>query len=461
MKKKRIINNGAWISLVVFMTLAAGAVLAAPPKVKRTVPRNAKQDVDPSLQEIHIEFDQDMNRGGYSICGSGPNFPKIIGKPRWVNARAIVVRVKLVPNHKYTLSINSRSYKNFKSIRGEPAIPYPITFKTAPGPRNAPAGKLRTGDNAQAVRELRRAIDEDYSYRDRQKIDWDGLFVKHSRAMKQAGTAKEFAEAAAMLLAHAKDMHIWLVAGDDTIRTFKRDIRRNYNLNTLENEIPGWGVQNNRVTTGRFDDGIGYIMIRTWSSERSDEMKAAYEALQDFSKSPGLIIDVRPNGGGAEPLAQQFAGCFVGKPAVYAKHVYRDANQPRGFGKTRMRVLQPNKERPRYSRKIAVLMGPANMSSCEAFLLMMKRVPGCKLIGETSFGSSGNPKPVELGNDVTVFLPSWKALRLDGSCFEGEGITPDVTVRTNPAELLEGDPVLTAALNFLRGNRRSGATSKH
>ena len=91
-------------------------------------------------------------------------------------------------------------------------------------------------------------------------------------------------------------------------------------------------------------------------------------------------------------------------------------------------------------------MGPANMSSCEAFLLMMKQVSDCKLVGAASYGSSGNPKPVDLGNGVTVYLPSWKALRPDGTCFEGQGLDPDFIVNVTPAELETADPVLQAAL---------------
>jgi len=92
------------------------------------------------------------------------------------------------------------------------------------------------------------------------------------------------------------------------------------------------------------------------------------------------------------------------------------------------------------------------MSSCEAFLLMMKQIPNCKLVGDRSYGSSGNPKPVDLGNGVTVWLPSWKALRPDGTCFERKGIEPDVLVRTTNAQIRKKDPVLESALRYLRNS---------
>lgn len=93
------------------------------------------------------------------------------------------------------------------------------------------------------------------------------------------------------------------------------------------------------------------------------------------------------------------------------------------------------------------------MSSCESFLLMMKQVPNCKLIGEKSYGSSGNPKPYDLGNGVTVWLPSWKDLGPDGVCLEGQGIEPDIVVRASAQDLRVRDPVLEAAVRWINSNR--------
>ena len=68
-------------------------------------------------------------------------------------------------------------------------------------------------------------------------------------------------------------------------------------------------------------------------------------------------------------------------------------------------------------------------------------VPVLALGGEKSFGASGNPQPIALGNNVTVYLPCWKDLRLDGTCFEGEGIAPDIEVRATTDDLAAGDPL--------------------
>ncbi|NLZ07551.1 MAG: hypothetical protein GXY19_20465 [Phycisphaerae bacterium] len=431
-----------WVALVI---LPAASLLAVPPKVVETVPRNGDLNVDPDLRELRFVFDQDMSTGGYSICGGGPLFPKTVGRPRWADSRTLVMRVQLVADHEYRLSVNCPAAQKCRNVAGESAVPCPVQFRTAAA-NDAPQPATGSQGNAQAAARLREAIDTQYSYKDLRGVDWAAVFAEHMPALEGAKNPAAFAEAVARLLAHARDMHIWIEVAGTTVQPFKRDIVRNYNLDTLAKVVPVFQKRSAVVYTGRFDNGVGYIRIDSWDSKHTEALEQVYVALGELASARGLVVDVRPNSGGAEPLAQKFAGCFIDKPVVYAKHVYRDASAPSGFGQTQERVLEPSKPRPKYRGKVAVLMGPANMSSCEAFLLMMKQVPGCKLVGAASYGSSGNPKPVDLGNGVTVYLPSWKALRPDGTCFEGQGIAPDFAVNATPVELEAADPVLQAAV---------------
>jgi C-terminal processing protease CtpA/Prc len=82
--------------------------------------------------------------------------------------------------------------------------------------------------------------------------------------------------------------------------------------------------------------------------------------------------------------------------------------------------------------------------------MMMKQAPGCTLMGDRTAGSSGNPKPVDLGNGVVAFVPSWKDLRLNGTCLEGEGFAPDIAVKTMPQDFEKDDSVVDTALQLLR-----------
>lgn len=308
--------------------------------------------------------------------------------------------------------------------------------------------------NAQALVQLREAIDNDYSYRDVRRVRWDQLFLQYGPALASASGPEDFATKAAAMLGAAQDVHITVqVEGGRRFGTCKESVPANYNEAFIERLVPNFRRHNATVATGQWKDGIAYLMIRDWNVDRKANLEPAFQALAQWQESPGLVIDVRPNGGGGEGLAESIAGCFVDHPAVYAKHVVRDANAPGGFSPVQERVLDPNAKGPKYRGRIAVLMGPKCVSSNEAFLLMMKQVPGCTLVGERSRGSSGNPKPHQLANGVTVYLPSWKAMRPDGTCFEGQGIAPDVRVAARPTDFQNRDPVLDAALSLLRKKR--------
>jgi len=87
--------------------------------------------------------------------------------------------------------------------------------------------------------------------------------------------------------------------------------------------------------------------------------------------------------------------------------------------------------------------------------MMMKQVAGCTLIEDRTAGVSGNPRRVDLGNSVTVFVPRWWGLRLDGTCLEGEGFAPDIAVRVGAAGFEHGDTVIEQTLSVLRNGERA------
>lgn len=311
--------------------LALCAVVAIPmlamsaPRVLRTIPQNGDNHVDAGLGEIRVEFDSDMQADGYSFVGGGPSFPKPMGQARWLDQRTCVLPVQLEPDHDYSFSINSERFTKFRGADGAAAVPMPVAFHTAGRPDAAP---LSPEQSRAVISELRRAIDEHYSYRDRRGLDWDDLFLKNRSALEEARTSAALAAAVA--------------------------------------------------------------------------------------------------------------------------NVLRAADQPNGFSKPIDRVLTPAKEgRPRFRGKVAVLQGRFTLSSAESFVLMMKQVPRCITVGDTTYGSSGNPQPYDLGDGITIHLPSWKDMDAKGHELEGVGIAPDVVVGADPDSLKTGDPIIAKAHELL------------
>ncbi|MGO8677126.1 MAG: S41 family peptidase [Limisphaerales bacterium] len=265
---------------------------------------------------------------------------------------------------------------------------------------------------------------QDYSYRDLRRVDWKRRFVALGRRLRAAGTALEFAGEAAKLLGPAQDPHLWLRVGRQTVPTYRRCAQRNVDLSALPGLVRSWRQHNEVVMSGSLAEGVAYLCLRAWPGHAPHQLRPAYRVLRQAAAArQSLIIDVRANGGGAEPLAARFAGCFVGGPVCYAKHLTMRAGKLTGPFE---RWVKPNQAGPRHRGRVAVLVGPGTVSSCESFVMMMRRVPGCKLIGQRTAGSSGNPKPVDLGNGVVLFVPSWQDLDLHGACLEGRGVEPDV-----------------------------------
>ena len=415
---------------VMVLSLFSCVAMAAAPKVVKAVPDNGAIDVDPGTTELRVTFDQAMDMGGFSFVGGGESFPGSGAQSHWIDETTCVLPIALKPAHSYWLSINSNRFQNFRSKQGEPATPYPISFVTAEAAGTPP---LTPELNEAAIAKLRQALQDDYAYLELHKVDWNQEFALAEPALKKAKTAQQFAATAGKILAKADDMHIWLMAGKVLIPAKIRRVDPNCSIPVLMRLVPNCQPKNAMVWTGRYDDGIAYVMIRNFTGDASS-LSPALDALQNCS---AVIVDVRTNSGGDELLARQFAGCFVTAPQTYAKDIIRRGGKDSPVYE---RVLDPNPSRPIFGGKVALLIGPENMSSCESFIMMMKTLPNCTTIGQKTYGSSGNPRPHDLGNGVTVMLPSWRDLRLDGTCFEGEGLTPDIQVDGGGGSV--DDPVL-------------------
>jgi hypothetical protein len=430
--------------LVTFAYPAPGAV----PRVLSTRPAIGDTAVDPASEEIRIEFDQDMDRGGYSLCGGGPKFPKLQGQGYWESARVCVFPVELEPERDYELSINCPSAKRFRSSAGEPAVITPLNFKTgkATGPQ-----KSQMELNRNALATLRRAIDTRYSYRNRVVNDWAAIFSNAEPALITASTPMEFARRAGEVLGGAQDGHLFLKVGETIVPSFTLQLRANGDPPRLRKLVLNWKQQNKIIASGKFPDDIGYILIASWQGD-AGAFQSAHDALDSFATAKGLVLDMRFNSGGDERIARDFAARFVETRALFAQHRTREPLAEGGWAPIQRRYIEPVADvARRFKGRVAVLMGPRCFSSNETFLLMMRHGAKAKLVGERTYGSSGNPQAINLRNGVTLMVPSWEALDADGNPLEGRGITPDIAAA--PGDDPARDGVLDAALQWLRNDR--------
>jgi len=249
---------------------------------------------------------------------------------------------------------------------------------------------------------------------------------------------KNFVFALQNMLAPLDDVHLWIDTplGRLATSTPRTDVR-NWNLDALRKRVD---------KTGRIGD-IGYLAIDSFEQARFQGVEQKLDALLENARA--LILDVRWNGGGDERLARRIAARFTDEQVTYAMHEVRDATIPgtNGFGPRAVRRFGPLPGRRAWTKPVVVLQGPFCVSSTEGFLLMMKALKHVTTVGLRSRGASGNPRPFPLMPGYAVWIPTWRALTMDGKPIEGRGVEPDHRIQPTPAA--ETDVTLEAALRLL------------
>jgi hypothetical protein len=281
-------------------------------------------------------------------------------------------------------------------------------------------------------------------------VDWPKLRERYRPQAQGVKDDRQLAELLALMLAHLEDLHVSVqVAGVD-IPVYNRNRPHNANRTALPVHVGKVTAIGRDVSWAITNDRIGYIAIDGLVDR--DLPRAVREALENMDSTRGLILDLRANGGGSEPLAAEIAGWFLDRERVYAKSQYRNGPRHTDLGSPKARVIQP-KSPWHYVAPVIVLQGQRTMSSAEDFVLMLSRAPQVTTMGDRTAGSSGNPRLLNAGAGITVMLPRWNDLDAEGKSIDAVGIAPGVVVGVGGDFSGDADPVLAAALKRLRAEK--------
>jgi len=217
-----------------------------------------------------------------------------------------------------------------------------------------------------------------------------------------------------------------------------------------------------RVSFGYLPDSIGYLRITAFSGytqERSyRSMAAALESALDtiFADTrgwSGLIIDVRINGGGADPLGLAIAARLTSAPyPAYAKVARSDPSDPTKMTERQPSVVTPS-QRPGWRGPVVELTSRYSVSAAETFTqALMGRRPAVARVGENTQGVFSDVLGRTLPNGWRMGLPNELFLTEQGTSFDGPGIPPTVAVPTFTKGDLEAgrDPGLERAMALMR-----------
>jgi C-terminal processing protease CtpA/Prc len=240
------------------------------------------------------------------------------------------------------------------------------------------------------------------------------------------------------------------------VPTFTPTYEANYDVNVLIQYFTKYSGHAMSSNWGGYAtmDSIPYIALTTWVNGQTNVGEFDL-ALEQFRNSPGLIIDVRMNGGGNDLYAYQVAGRFTKVSRI--AEFYQTRSGPRHADMTPLAARTVDPRGPwQYDGRVALLIGRKCYSSNESFVAAMKTIPTVTLIGDTTGGGSGNPAVYALSSGWQYSVSTWIAYTADTTVIEWRGIPPTIRVNTVPSDFSGGvDPVIETAKGWLK-NPRAG-----
>ena len=239
------------------------------------------------------------------------------------------------------------------------------------------------------------------------------------------------------------------------------------------NHSPSWLV---RDVTPKMPDGVAYTHITRFDDPRFEDDAIAF--LKANVHANTIIIDVRGNKGGNTPsrlltalITQPYrdwtvaSAMSVGLLKTYGSFIdqtsEKDSPESYGFQDgmntyfNRPMMYWPGRIRlpdhPIYTGRLIVLTDSDCASSCEDFVMPLKASHRATIVGDRTYGSSGQPITRKVSDDITYRISAKRMFFADGAPFEGVGIAPDVKVVPTLRQIRANeDPVLTKALELAR-----------
>ena len=222
---------------------------------------------------------------------------------------------------------------------------------------------------------------------------------------------------------------------------------------------------NNQAWFGMLAGEIGYLRLLAFSDYTTEggfdkDSTALETALDDIFKDAarmkGLIIDVRINIGGSDPLCLAIASRLSdARYFAYSKVTRSNQSGPLRFTAPQRIWVEPA-ARTGYRGNIVLLIGPDAISGGETFAMaLMGRKPSVRFVGENTQGVFSDVWGRKLPNGWTFGLPTELYLTAEGKAFDAVGVPPHFSVPVYPQSDLESgrDGALERAIQVLAGPR--------
>ena len=243
-------------------------------------------------------------------------------------------------------------------------------------------------------------LDEKYCFFDYKAeeygLDWDEVYARYRPQVYSGMTRDSLFTVLANMMAELRDGHVNLYSAFNVGRYWAwwQDYPTNFDSNIQLNYLG----TNYRIAGGfRYTilqpDSIGYIYYGSFSSVVGDS-NLDY-VLAYLSKCPGIILDIRNNGGGALTEVNTIASRFTNERLLSGYIRHKTGKGHSDFSDFYPTYLDPS-DRLHYDGPVALLTNRSVFSAANNFVSVMDLLPQVTTVGDRTGGGSGLPFSSEL-----------------------------------------------------------------
>lgn len=228
--------------------------------------------------------------------------------------------------------------------------------------------------------------------------------------------------------------------------------RASFSHSSFFSGIEGWELP---VEFEILPSGYGYVAIYSFSDKERLTVQLWERMIETFVEEdvPGIIIDMRRNGGGSGYLADQLGAYFfqeeriLGYSSAYNASLGDFYLDPRSEDRF---ILPP--EELRYDGELAVIIAPGCFSACEFFTYNLTIDDRAAVVGHYGTGGLGGAvDELLMPDELTIRFTVTRQFNADKEIhIEAQGVAPTVLVPVTFESLFEtGDVLLQAAEAYL------------
>jgi len=313
---------------------------------------------------------------------------------------------------------------------------------------------------------------EQYAFFDLRHFDWKSIDNKFRPRVNAATKPEELFAIFRQMIEPLHDTHTGIEAPDlkqefdgsrqDAAHLAAEDWKKAESV--IDSRYVRGGLRsfcNGHVQFGMLDHSVGYLRVTAFYgyvekyiySDASHALQSALDSIfEDAGRLSGLVVDVRLNKGGDDPLGIEIASRLTDhKYLAYSKVTRNNLTGTLYFTDPQEVSVVPAK-RPGFRGNVVLLTGPDTVSAGETFTMaLMQREPHVTRIGLNTQGVFSDVLIRHLPNGWQFDLPNEVYLTSAGKAFGATGVPPDIRLNFFSREdLRDGrDAALEEALKIL------------